>query len=203
MYAILMKKEILSNDIILYNPMTVIEGSYDEENDYFIDKFDNEFYKIDDASFAFSELSEGIYFTITEEELLSRYGINTIEEALNYYQDDVFSNFTFAINNGKEKLVVHQVSLSELKELVNNDNLASSYYNGMVSIPKRKLYMLTQLNDEKKLRSFIDYSVKSLKEFERHKTNTEEKDLTKKVNVNINKKENGNNKNIRREIDTE
>ena len=203
MYAILMKKEILSNDIILYNPMTVIEGSYDEENDYFIDKFDNEFYKIDDASFAFSELSEGIYFTITEEELLSRYGINTIEEALNYYQDDVFSNFTFAINNGKEKLVVHQVSLSELKELVNNDNLASSYYNGMVSISKRKLYMLTQLNDEKKLRSFIDYSVKSLKEFERHKTNTEEKDLTKKVNVNINKKENGNNKNIRREIDTE
>ncbi len=94
MYAILMKKEILSNDIILYNPMTVIEGSYDEENDYFIDKFDNEFYKIDDASFAFSELSEGIYFTITEEELLSRYVI---------YLNNNLKKTSFFINTCKEE----------------------------------------------------------------------------------------------------
>ena len=41
MYAMLMKKVILSNEVILFNPVTVIEGSYDEEYDCFIDKFNN------------------------------------------------------------------------------------------------------------------------------------------------------------------
>ena len=66
----------------------------------------------------------------------------------------------------------------------------------MVSIPKRKLYMLTQLKDEKDLKDFIDQSVKDFKELER-----KEKEI-KVININTNKT-NIKNKNVRRDIDTE
>ena len=64
MYAMLMKKVILSNEVILFNPVTIIEGSFNEEYDCFIDKFNNEFFSIDDFSFAISELTEGIYYNM-------------------------------------------------------------------------------------------------------------------------------------------
>ena len=41
MYAMLMKKENLSNGGFLFNPVTVIEGSLNEEYGAFIDKFNN------------------------------------------------------------------------------------------------------------------------------------------------------------------
>ena len=204
MYAMLMKKVILSNEVILYNPVTVIEGSFNEEYDCFIDKFNNEFFSIDDYSFAISELTEGIYYNITEKELLSKYGITDLEEALNYYQEDMFSNFTFAVNEGKKKMDIYQLSLSDLKELVNNSDLSSSYYNGMISIPKRKLYMLTQLENEKKLRDFIDESIKNMKKIEKQKEEQKKREEeVKKVSVVKNKNSNEINNNIRRDINTE
>ena len=204
MYAMLMKKVILSNEVILFNPVTVIEGSYDEEYDCFIDKFDNEFFSIDDLSFAISELTEGIYYNITDEELLYKYGTTDLEEALNLYQDDMFSNFTFAVNEGKEKMNVYQLSLNDLKELVGNANLSSSYYNGMISIPKRKLYMLTQLGNEKELRDFIDESIKNMKKIEKQKEEQKKREEeVKKVSVVKNKNSNETNNNIRRDINTE
>ena len=149
MYAMLMKKENLSNGGFLFNPVTVIEGSLNEEYGAFIDKFNNEFSLIDELFFAISELAEGVYFVSTEEELISKYGAATIEEALKYYQDDIFDSFTFGLNSDKdvEKLDIYKLSLSDLKELASNSDLNSSCYNGNISIPKRKLYMLTQLKD--------------------------------------------------------
>ena len=205
MYAMLMKKEVLSNEVFLFNPVTVIEGSFNEEYGYFMDKFNNEFCLIEDLSFAISELVEGVYFTITDEELLSKYGTNDLEEALNFYQDDMFSSFTFAVNMGKEKMDVYQLSLTDLKELVSNTNLSSNYYNGSISIPKRKLYMLTQLEGEKKLRNFIDQSIKDMKKIEKYEAEQKGKEEIKKVSVVINSKGGSNvkSKNIRRDIDTD
>ena len=205
MYAMLMKKENLSNEGFLFNPVTVIEGELNEEYGAFIDKFNNEFCLIDELSFAISELVEGVYFISSEEELISKYSTVTIEEALKYYQDDIFNSFTFGLNSDErsEKLDIYQLSLSDLVELASNSNLNSSYYNGMVSIPKRKLYMLTQLKDEKDLKDFIDQSVKDFKELERKEKETKAKEKEIKViNINTNKT-NIKNKNVRRDIDTE
>ena len=180
MYAMLMKKENLSNGGFLFNPVTVIEGSLNEEYGAFIDKFNNEFSLIDEFSFAISELAEGVYFVSTEEELISKYGVATKEEALKYYQDDIFDSFTFGLNSDKdvEKLDIYKLSLSDLKELASNSDLNSSCYNGNISIPKRKLYMLTQLKDEA---------------------------ASNKVSVVTKSKDGSNvkNKNIRRDIDTD
>ena len=206
MYAMLMKKENLSNGGFLFNPVTVIEGELNEEYGAFVDKFNHEFCLIDELSFAISELVEGVYFVSTEEELLSKYSAATREEALKYYQDDIFGSFTFGLNsdNKIEKLDIYKLSLSDLKELASNSNLNSSYYNGIVSIPKRKLYMLTQLKDEKDLKAFIEQSVKDFKELERKEREIKDKEKEiKLVNVNTNSKTNIKNKNIRRDIDTD
>ena len=205
MYAMLMKKEVLSNEVFLFNPVTVIEGSFDEKNGYFMDKFNNEFCSVDDLDFAISELTEGVYFTITDKELLYKYGTNDLGEALNFYQDDMFSSFTFAVNTGKVKMDVYQLSLTDLKELVSNITLSSSYYNGSISIPKRRLYMLTQLKDEKKLRDFIDQTIKDMKEIEKLEAEQKAKEEIKKVSLAMKSKDGSNikNKNIRRDIDTD
>ena len=209
MYAMLMKKENLSNGGFLFNPVTVIEGSLNEEYGAFIDKFNNEFSLIDELSFAISELVERVYFVSTEEELISKYGVATIEEALKYYQDDIFDSFTFGLNSDKEveKLDIYKLSLSDVKELVSNPKLNSSYYNGNISIPKRKLYMLTQLKDEKALREFINQSIKDMKEIEEREKDKkkEEEAASKKVSVVTKSKDGSNvkNKNIRRDIDTD
>lgn len=194
MYAMLMKKVNLSNGGFLFNPVTVIEGDLNEEYGAFIDKFNNEFCLIDELSFAISELVEGGYFVSSKEELISKYSAVTIEEALKYYQDDIFDSFTFGFDNEKcvEKIDIYQLSLFDLKELVNNSNLNSSYYNGIGNIPKSKLYMLTQLKDEK------DFKKLERKEGE---TGDKEKDI-KIVNINTNTA-NTKNKNIRRDIDTD
>lgn len=194
MYAMLMKKVNLSSGGFLFNPVTVIEGDLNEEYGAFIDKFNNEFCLIDELSFAISELVEGVYFVSSKEELISKYSAVTIEEALKYYQDDIFDSFTFGFDNEKcvEKIDIYQLSLFDLKELVNNSNLNSSYYNGIGNIPKSKLYMLTQLKDEK------DFKKLERKEGE---TGDKEKDI-KIVNINTNTA-NTKNKNIRRDIDTD
>lgn len=194
MYAMLMKKVNLSNGGFLFNPVTVIEGDLNEEYGAFIDKFNNEFCLIDELSFAISELVEGVYFVSSKEELISKYSAVTIEEALKYYQDDIFDSFTFGFDNEKcvEKIDIYQLSLFDLKELVNNSNLNSSYYNGIGNIPKSKLYMLTQLKDEK-----------DFKKLERKEGETEDKEKDIKiVNINTNTA-NTKNKNIRRDIDTD
>ena len=54
MYAMLMKKENLSNGGFLFNPVTVIEGELNEEYGAFVDKFNHEFCLIDELSFAIS-----------------------------------------------------------------------------------------------------------------------------------------------------
>jgi len=194
MYAMLMKKVNLSNGGFLFNPVTVIEGDLNEEYGAFIDKFNNEFCLIDELSFAISELVEGVYFVSSKEELISKYSAVTIEEALKYYQDDIFDSFTFGFDNEKcvEKIDIYQLSLFDLKELVNNSNLNSSYYNGIGNIPKSKLYMLTQLKYEK-----------DFKKLERKEGETEDKEKDIKiVNINTNTA-NTKNKNIRRDIDTD
>ena len=84
MYAMLMKKVYLSNEVYLFNPVTVVEGSLNEEYGYFLDKFNNQFCLIDDVDFNTSETMEGVYFVSTEEELISKYGAVNIEEALKY-----------------------------------------------------------------------------------------------------------------------
>ncbi len=204
MYAMLMKKIILSNEMILFNPVTVIEGTYSQEYECFFDKFDNEFFSADNLSFAISELTEGVYFIITKEELLSKYDTNDIEEALNFYQDDIFSSFTFAVNTGEETMDVYKLSLSDLKCLTTDVNISSSYYNGSITIPKRKLYMLTQLNGEKKLKDFINLSLKEMEKAEEIKKKQEEqalKEITnKKTSITTG---NLKNTNIRKDIDTE
>ena len=203
MYAMLMKKENLSNGGFLFNPVTVIEGELNEEYGAFVDKFNHEFCLIDELSFAISELVEGVYFVSTVEELISKYSAATIEEALNYYQDDIFDSFTFGLNsdNKIEKLDIYKLSLSDLKELASNSDLNSSYYNGMVSIPKRKLYMLTQLKDEKLLKDFIEQSVKDMKKIEEQE-DKKKKEITQKVSV-VTKSKYSSDKNIRRDIDTD
>lgn len=167
MYATLMKKIMLPNEIVLYNPITIIEGEYDKEYNLFLDKFNNEFYLADDISFATSEACDCVYYVMTDEELILKYGTKDVKTALSCYQDDVFNNFIFASNVGKEKMNIYKIDIYELIDIATNPTISSSDYNGMVSIPKRKLYALTQISDVEKLQQFIDKAVRDLNELDR------------------------------------
>ena len=65
--------------------------------------------------------------------------------------------------------------------------------------------MLTQCKDEKKLRGFIDQTIKEMKEIEKLEAEQKEKEEIKKVSLAMKSKDGSNikNKNIRRDIDTD
>ena len=74
MYAMLMRKHLLSNDVVIYNPIKVIKGEFDEEDNYFLDEMGCDFPEATDIAFIVScERQECYAYPITEEDLLNRY----------------------------------------------------------------------------------------------------------------------------------
>lgn len=209
MYAMLMRKHLLSNDVVIYNPIKAIKGEIDKEYNYFIDEMECDFPKATDEYFiTSSQYLEGYAYPITEEDLLNRYGTDSLEEALEKYQDEVFEAFNFSVIEG-EKFVMHQINYEELKAFFEEPELSFDYYNGSVNIPKRKLYMLTQIEDKKDLRKFIDEILKKFNELDKSgiKKGSSKKDkdnndeiLKAKASVFSSDLES---KNIRRDIDTD
>lgn len=167
MYAMLMRKHLLSNDVVIYNPIKAIKGEIDKEYNYFIDEMENDFLEATDIYFITSGQYQECYaYPITEEDLLNRYGTDSLEEALEKYQYEVFDAFNFSVIEDK-KFVMHQIDYEELKTLFEEPELSFDYYNGSVNIPKRKLYMLTQIKDKKDLRKFIDEMLKKFNKLDK------------------------------------
>ena len=167
MYAMLMRKHLLSNDVVIYNPIKAIKGEIDKEYNYFIDEMENDFLEATDICFITSGQYQECYaYPITEEDLLNRYGTDSLEEALEKYQYEVFDAFNFSVIEDK-KFVMHQIDYEELKTLFEEPELSFDYYNGSVNIPKRKLYMLTQIKDKKDLRKFIDEMLKKFNKLDK------------------------------------
>lgn len=82
----LMRKHLLSNDVVIYNPIKAIKGEIDKEYNYFIDEMECDFPKATDEYFiTSSQYLEGYAYPITEEDLLNRYGTDSLEEALEKY----------------------------------------------------------------------------------------------------------------------
>ena len=215
MYAMLMKKIILSNDIVIYNPIKAMKGTYNKEDDEFIDDLDNCYYEANDVIFIQSDEEFCFAYPMTEKDLLFRYGSNNLHESLVSYQDDVFASFNFAVNLTGSKFDLYQLDYTELKELLTEPELNNGYYNGYVKIPKKKLYMLTQLDEEEKLRKFINEITVKFKELDdkvsKNKTLVDNQQNNDKDNflktkeeifIQLSKEEKPNNK-IRKDIDTE
>ena len=212
MYAMLMRKHLLSNDVVIYNPIKVIKGEFDEEDNYFLDEMGCDFPEATDIAFIVScERQECYAYPITEEDLLNRYGTNVLEEAVEKYFDEVSDAFNFSAI-GDKKFVMHQINYEELKALFDEPKLHFDYYNGSVNISKRKLYMLTQIKDEKELRKFIDEMLKKFDELDKSsiKKTSLKKDknnsdtiLKEKTSVFLDSPSDKENKNIRRDIDTD
>ncbi len=209
MYAILMNKTILSNDIILYNPITLIEGRIDKKYHLFNTKESRDFYSATDSNFILSELTECYAYPITKEELLKKYPTKSLQEAKIKYQNEIFSNFNFGLGSLDDtSFNIFKLPVGELMELLTAPSLSTTYYNGSITIPKKQLYMLTQLKNEKTLKKFIDQNqrrIAALKKSESQKqetTNHPQSQKVKPVNV-ITKEKEIVNPNIRRDIDSE
>ena len=86
MYAILMKKVLDNNGIIIYNPIRVIKGEIQDGN--FISS-DNKFYfYADDEYFIKRDEKECVAYVQTKEELLTEYATKNINQALNCFKED-------------------------------------------------------------------------------------------------------------------
>ena len=99
MYAILMKKVLDNNGIIIYNPIRVIKGEIQDGN--FISS-DNKFYfYADDEYFIKRDEKECVAYVQTKEELLTEYATKNINQALNCFKEDVFSCLNIGIFNSE------------------------------------------------------------------------------------------------------
>lgn len=95
MYAIIMEKYVLSNELVLYNPIKTIEGELN--NNKFIDVENNEYYE-SRSSFVINENTENFAcdYPISLEDLLARYSTRDLEKAVKSYYENVKNSFNFA-----------------------------------------------------------------------------------------------------------
>ena len=222
MYAIIMEKYVLSNELVLYNPIKIIEGELN--NNKFIDVENNRYYE-SSSSFVINDgnIHFAYAYPISLEDLLARYFTRDLEKAVKSYYENVKNSFNFVFKNNNQ-YKMYQIYFNELGEFLTNPELLfDGIYEGFVKIPIKKLYMLTQLDSKGKLRKFIEEWIRKNEELEKldNKKNLfkanediEEKDSSVQktseeleecyVNVQVKDKEEEKvNKNIRRDIDTE
>jgi ATP-dependent Clp protease ATP-binding subunit ClpX len=125
-YAILMSKKNLDMGIYYFTPITVIEGSIKEEDGLtiFSDKMDSDYFLIDNSEFTYSDEENGVWYIISEEELLNKYPNCSINEAKSAYLDDVlqFSHFGFYDGNN-QRIEIKLVNFKDYLARLNAVNL--------------------------------------------------------------------------------
>lgn len=137
MYAILMKKVLYNNGIVIYNPIRVIKGEIQDGN--FISS-DNKFYfYADDEYFIKRDEKECVAYVQSKEELLTAYATKNINQALEFFKEDVFSCLNICIFNsetGDYDLI--EMPVEDARDLltVYNGSMESNYQiSGVIPIP--------------------------------------------------------------------
>lgn len=98
-YGILMNRIFLNSNLYLFKPVSVIKGVL-EENEaghFFIDSLGASYYLSSDVNGLSYDDDSSVYYIVTEEELLDKYGDLSIEEAVEYYYDSIYGCITVGL----------------------------------------------------------------------------------------------------------
>lgn len=115
-YGILMNRIFLNSNLYLFKPVSVIKGIF-EENEagkFFIDSLGASYYLSSDVNGLSYEDDSSVYYVVTEEELLDKYGDLSIEEAVEYHYDSIYGCITVGLyTEWDDKLYIHTVDVNK------------------------------------------------------------------------------------------
>ena len=163
MYAMLYKRELLSEDYYVFLPCHYLSGEYDASDKSITDLTGNPFYDCSNYPIITSPVDLTYYYDVTEEELLNMYQVEDIKEALSKYYDSLKKNILIGkINNKNKNISIQNITYNYIEELLAKYKIDVKNKRSKVTITRAQLSNIINLNDivlvKKELGKLLDSS---------------------------------------------
>ena len=117
-YALLYKREILSEDYYIFLPCHFIYGEFDSSDKSITDLTGNPFYECSNYSIITSPIELTYFYDITEDDLLNMYQTDNIKDAISKYYDALKRNILVGkIDNKNKAISIQNIPYNYINEL--------------------------------------------------------------------------------------
>lgn len=169
--AALMEKIVLSESVYVFKPLSIIEGTYDEENNEFIDKYDNIHYDIRESHINLTENTEYFGFPIKLEQLAQFSSEKDNNIGLKAYLEDVTTCvYIGTVDEETEEMSIIDIPFENLAEIAGNyeeTGLAIDTGNMDVKIymQEEKIRNILKMEKIEDIKSFFNQCLDSVTSF--------------------------------------
>lgn len=113
--AILMERIVINNGLYLFKPLTLLEGDYLEDNNLFIDTYENTYTDALNSYIGIDEKTEFFTFPISYNELCSMYNSKDKKEILRKHLDQVYNYVYIGKQNENFEIDLLQIPIDNLE----------------------------------------------------------------------------------------
>ena len=125
-YAMLYKRELIYDDYYVFIPCHYIQGRYDSSDKSITDNTGVPFYESTNYMAITSNVCLTYSFDFTEKDLINRYQVETIDEALVKYYDELKRNIIVGrIDNSCKCVSLNTIPFEFISDLLKTYNITS------------------------------------------------------------------------------
>lgn len=162
-YALLYKREILSEDYYIFLPCHFIYGEFDSSDKSITDLTGNPFYECSNYSIITSPIELTYFYDITEDDLLNMYQIDNIKDAISKYYDALKRNILVGkIDNKNKAISIQNIPYNYINELLSDYDIDIKNKESKITISRTQLTNILKQNDivivKKELGKLLDTS---------------------------------------------
>jgi len=162
-YAMLYKRELLSEDYYVFLPCHYLYGEYDSSDKSIIDITGNPFYDCNNYPIITSSIDLTYYYDVTENDLLNMYQIDNVKDAISKYYDNLKKNILIGKIDNKNKVIsIQNITYNYIEELLEKYMIDVKNKRSKVTITRVQLSNILSQNDivlvKKELGKLLDSS---------------------------------------------
>ena len=162
-YAMLYKREVLSEDYYIFLPCHLIHGEYDSSDKSITDLTGTPFYECNNYTVVTIPVELTYYYDITEDDLLNMYQSDDINSSVSKYYNELKRNVLIGKLDTKTKsLSIQSIPFNYINELLSNYNIDIKNKESKITISRTQLTNLLNQNDivmvKKELGKLLDTS---------------------------------------------
>ena len=140
MYAMLYKRELLSEDYYVFLPCHYLYGEFDLSDKSITDLTGNPFYDCSNYSIITSSVELTYFYDVTEEDLLNMFQVDNIKEAVSLYYDSLKKNILIGkIDNKNKSLSIQNITYNYIEELLERFKIDVKNKRSKVTITRAQL----------------------------------------------------------------
>lgn len=163
-YAMIYKRQLISDDLIIFLPCSCSFGVFDPSDNSFIDNIGNPYYECDNYDIVTSSIDLTYYYDITPKDLKNMYNVSDEKEALEKFSDNLRGSLLIGIiDNYNEKIDLCSISYETIVALSKEILYSTDDNDETVTLTSMQLEDMLQFTDIKKLKDKLSEFLKRTK----------------------------------------